>query len=206
VYRPRDIVETALAHGPDFPPGTDHEYSNTNYLVAGLVIEAVTGQPADVEVTRRLVAPLHLTRTSFPLTDPDIAGRHLHGYDLSGADVSRFSPSYDWTAGAMISTLDDLARFERALVTGRLLAPAQQRDLLGTLRRVSVDCPTGPVPAWETDGGGPGFTSVAVTTDDGARQLVLVGNVYDIGAELRGDAPIPPSAALPAALDAAICG
>jgi D-alanyl-D-alanine carboxypeptidase len=205
VYRPRDVVAMALAHAPDFAQSTSWAYSNTNYLLAGLVIEAVTGRGAVTEIRDRLLRPLRLWHTSFPLTDPDIHGRHLHGYDLSGTDVTRFSPSYDWTAGAMISTLDDLARFERGLFGGHLLLPAQQGELASIVQRIDVPCDAGPVPVWETDGGGPGFTSVAVTTVDGARQLVLVGTVFDIGAELRGDNPVPASPALGAALRSAIC-
>ncbi len=199
VYHPRDLVLAALAHPP--VPG----YSNTNYLLAGLVIEAVTGRGFGAELHDRLIRPLGLWHTSFPLTDPAIHGRHLHGYDLSGADVTRFSPSYDWTAGAMISTVDDLARFHRALFGGRLLPPAQQRELATIVHQVPVRCPAGPVPVWETDGGGPGFTSLAATTVDGTRQLVLAGNVYDIGAELRGQSPVPGMAGQLAALRAAIC-
>jgi D-alanyl-D-alanine carboxypeptidase len=205
VYRPRDVVATALAHAPDFAPGAGHAYSNTNYLLAGLVIEAVTGHRADVEIRDRLLRPLHLWRTSFPLTDPEIRGPHLHGYDLTGTDLTRFSPSYDWTAGAMISTLDDLARFERALFAGRLLPPAQQHELAQVVDRVEVPCDGGPVTVWKTDGGGPGYTSIAVTTLDGSRQLILVGTVFDIAAELRGAQPVPATGALGAALHTAIC-
>ena len=129
VQSPRQVVAQAVAHPPVAAPGAAWNYSNTNYLVAGLVIEAVTGRSAGREIHDRLLAPLGLTHTTLPLTDPEIHGPHLHGYDLDQHDMTTFSPSYDWTAGAMISTLDDLARFDRALFTGRLLAPAEQREL-----------------------------------------------------------------------------
>ncbi len=136
--------------------------------------------------------------------------------------MTRFSPSYDWTAGAMISTVDDLARLHRALFSGELLRPAQQSALLTTVRfpdapayglgvqRMDIPCgsernpePTG---AWETDGGGPGFTSVSLTTADGGRQLVLATNVYDLGADLKGEAPVPQSEGLTKAQTTALCG
>ncbi len=123
--------------------------------------------------------------------------------------MTRFSPSYDWTAGAMISTVDDLARFHRALFTGKLLRPAQQRELLTTVQfpeapayglgvqRMDVPCGSEPgaeeIDAWETDGAGPGFTSVSLTTADGGRQLVLAANVYDLSADLRDERPVPQS-------------
>ncbi|MBF9129710.1 beta-lactamase family protein [Plantactinospora sp. S1510] len=219
VYPPRGVVAASVAHPPDFAPGTSWAYSNTNYLLAGFVIEAVTGRDAVTEIQRRIIRPLGLSETSFPVTDPEIHGRHLHGHDLAGRDITRFSPSYDWTAGAMISTTTDLARFHRALFGGTLLRPAQQRELttLVTLpddpsggyglgiQRMAVPCDSGEVPVWTTDGGGPGFTSTAVSTVDGARQLVLAGNVYDIDREVRGLLPVPQSMGFLAALRAVVC-
>ncbi|WP_234332591.1 hypothetical protein [Streptomyces sp. NRRL S-87] len=135
--------------------------------------------------------------------------------------MTRFSPSYDWTAGAMVSTVDDLARFHRALFTGRLLRPAQQRELLTTVRfrgkpayglgvqRGTVACGSGPkaerVGVWATDGTGPGFMSMALTTADGERQLVFAVNVYDLGAELRHGTPFPLGTGLNEVQKAALC-
>ncbi|QKV98080.1 beta-lactamase family protein [Streptomyces sp. NA02950] len=221
IITPREVIARAVGHPPEFAPGRGWSYSNTNYLLAGLVIEAVTQHSAPAEIHRRILAPLGLTRTSFPVTDPGIRGPHLHGYDLEGRDLTRFSPSYDWTAGAMISTVDDLARFHRALFGGALLRPAQQRELrtpvsfpdapaygLG-VQRMELPCGTGkdadPVTAWETDGGGPGFTSVALTTADGKRQLVLAATVFDLAAELKGEPPVPRSKGLQKAQRAALC-
>ncbi|MFD7909821.1 serine hydrolase domain-containing protein [Streptomyces sp. NPDC059752] len=219
VYTPREVIARAVRHEPTFTSDDGWGYSNTNYLLAGLVIEAVTHRSAPSEIHRRIIAPLGLKDTSFPVTDPNIRGPHLHGYDLKGRDVTRFSPSYDWTAGAMISTVGDLARFHRALFAGVLLRPAQQRELLtGSLGKpayglgvqsVDVTCGSGPgrkqVSAWATDGSGPGFTSVSLTTADGGRQLVLAANVYDLGAELKNEVPVPRTRALEQAQTAVLC-
>ncbi|MFK0253939.1 serine hydrolase domain-containing protein [Streptomyces sp. NPDC090445] len=223
VYTPREVIARAVRHEPT-PRGPDRvwSYSNTNYLLAGLVIEAVTRRSAPAEIRRRILDPLGLENTYFPVTDPAVHGPHLHGYDLKGRDVTRFSPSYDWTAGAMVSTVDDLARFHRALFSGSLLRPAQQRELLTTVeisedsayglgvQRRTVPCGSGPgarsVEAWGSDGAGPGFTSFALTTADGARQLVLAANVFDLGAHLKHELPVPLG---PGAVDvqaAALCG
>ncbi|MEV4820336.1 serine hydrolase domain-containing protein [Micromonospora sp. NPDC049274] len=218
VITPRTVIALAVAHRPDFAPGASWRYSNTNYLLAGLIIEAVTGRDAATEVRRRIIGPLGLSQTSFPITDPEIHGRHLHGYDLTGRDVTTFSPSYDWTAGAMISTTADLARFHRALFGGRLLAPAQQRELetvvpmgdspseygLG-VQRVTLPCASGAIGVWTTDGGGPGFTSIAATSLDNSRQLVLAANVFDIDRDVQGQLPVPSSAGLLAALRSVLC-
>ncbi|MED7949771.1 serine hydrolase domain-containing protein [Streptomyces sp. BE303] len=223
VYTPREVIARAVRHAPSFtPPGSGWAYSNTNYLLAGLVIEAVTHHSAPSEIHRRILVPLGLRNTSFPVTDPDIRGPHLHGYDLAGRDVTRFSPSYDWTAGAMISTVDDLARFHRALFGGKLLRPAQQRELLTTVKftggpayglgvqRREVTCGTGPdakqVSTWATDGGGPGFMSLSFSTVDGERQLVLALNVYDLGADLKDEVPVPLGPGAAQVQTAALCG
>ena len=143
-WRPLELVQGAVARPPLFAPGTSWSYSNTNYLLLGLIVAEVDDVPARLqmaapalEVYRRIVAPLGLWRTSFPLTDPDVHGPHAHGYVIDPPpefglpailDTTRLNPSSVWTAGAIISTLDDVADFHRALFAGRLLGPDQQRE------------------------------------------------------------------------------
>ncbi|GAB3508420.1 serine hydrolase domain-containing protein [Amycolatopsis cihanbeyliensis] len=214
VIPPREVVRRAGAHGPAFAPGERTGYSNTNYLLAGMIIERITGRSVVTEIRERILRPLGLHRTTFPINDPRIAGPHLHGYDLAGTDLTVFSPSYDWTAGTMISTVDDLARFQRALLTGELLAPEQRRRLLGSvgdgyglgLERVELPCGgETSVAAIGGTGGGPGYSSVALTTEDGRRQLVLAATVFDRAADLshepgRRPWPVAPMAPVLAAL------
>jgi D-alanyl-D-alanine carboxypeptidase len=178
----------------------------------------VTGRSAQDEISSRILVPLGLAHTYLPLTDPRLHGPHLHGYDLEHRDVTTFSPSYDWTAGAMVSTLDDLARFDRALFGGELLPPAEQRELetpprvpdadghaLGVTSS-AVDCGRGRrIPVLETDGGGPGFTSISLTSKDASRQLILVGNVFDLGKDLLNKRPMPSSTAVTIAQNAVFC-
>ncbi len=214
VYHPRDLVATALTHPLTVEPGTTFAYSNTNYLVAGLLIERVTHNSAVSEVYRRIIVPLRLRNTSFPTRDPRIHGRHLHGYDLGArTDLTVFSPSYDWTAGAIVSTVDDLTRFHRALFDGTLLRPARLAELkqtvpagTGTAAGLGVDrldlpCPQGTVQVWGNTGGGPGYHSYSLSTENADRQLVLAMNTYDIAAELAGTSPLPNADPSPALLD-----
>jgi D-alanyl-D-alanine carboxypeptidase len=212
VYRPADIVAAALPHA------RVAGYSNTNYLVAGLLIEKVTGRSAVSEVYRRILVPLHLVDTSFPTVDPRIHGRHLHGYALDGhTDLTVFSPSYDWTAGALVSTLDDLAKFHRALFDGTLLRPAELAELKTTAEvdgvsmglgvdRLEIPCENGGKQVvWGDSGGGPGFSSYSLISEDGARQLAVAMNVYDIAEEVAGNWPVPKNANLTPAMQDVFC-
>lgn len=128
-FTPAQLVAIAMRHAPDFAPGTQWEYSNTNYVLAGMIIQRVTGHTWAHEVTSRIIEPLGLRHTVIPGTDPDIHSPHLHGYFNFGTttdiDVTRFNPSAADAAGEIISTTDDLTRFYEALLGGRLLAPAQ---------------------------------------------------------------------------------
>jgi D-alanyl-D-alanine carboxypeptidase len=198
VYRPLDLVRRATSKPRLFPPGTSFTYSNTDYILLGMVIAAVDrippplASPAPVlETYRRVIAPLGLWNTSWPIGDPGIAGPHAHGYVIdpppdSGLppvlDTTLGSPTWAWSAGAVISTLDDIADFHHALFTGRLLAPAQQRELQTTvpvapgldygLGVFKLQTPCGP--AWGHDGGTPSSVTISLTSPDGTRQAVLL--------------------------------
>ncbi|WP_181776823.1 serine hydrolase domain-containing protein [Amycolatopsis pittospori] len=217
IYPPSEVIRRSLVDPPLFAPGADVKYSNTGYLLLGKVIERITRNDVREEIQRRLLDPLRLDRTYFPVWSPFLRGAHLHGYDLSkpAKDMTVFSPSYDWTAGAMVSTVDDLATFHRALLAGRLLEPAQQEELErlvphseygaygAGIETLNVPCPGGPKTFWGNTGAGPGFYSVSLSNEDGSKQIVLALNVYDLAAELAKKAPMP-SRPLPA-VAAALC-
>lgn len=141
---PRALLDKALAQKASFAPGTQFEYSNTNYLVAGLIVEAVTRRPIGEEIERRIVRPLHLRHTYFPkLGEQRMRGPHPHGYhrDLPTQplqDVTTQDPSFGWAAGQMISTPSEVNRFFLALLRGRLLAPEQLRAMQTTVPAPSM--------------------------------------------------------------------
>jgi D-alanyl-D-alanine carboxypeptidase len=185
-----------------FPPGTRFSYSNTNYLLLGLVVERVTGDRLAGQLQRRILRPLGLGDTELPGTQRRLQGPHLHGYappdrawlpsDGPGGlvDVTEANPSWAWAAGAMISTAADLARFYQALLGGRLLGPellqamqttVDASEQLGAdagyglgLMRLALGC-GGQV--WGHGGEIAGYATVAFSTHDAARQLMLVDNV-----------------------------
>ena len=113
VWTPQQLVDLVSGQEPDFAPGTQTSYSNTNTVLLGMVIEKVTGQTLDQVITTGIIEPLGLTGTEFP-TDATFAEPHAHGYTVQGqddgvpADATDWNPSWGWAAGAMTSTLDDL--------------------------------------------------------------------------------------------------
>ncbi|HEY3558318.1 MAG TPA: serine hydrolase domain-containing protein [Kribbella sp.] len=136
-YTPDELVEFALAKPARFEPGAEWSYSNTNYTVAALVIEAVTGRTFADELESRIVKPLGLTGTVEPGDRTDLPEPHSHGYfryqggdEWKVVDVTEQNPSLLFAAGSMLSTTQDLQVFMSALQSGKLL-PA---DLLAEMR------------------------------------------------------------------------
>ncbi|MEU8878223.1 serine hydrolase domain-containing protein [Streptomyces javensis] len=135
-YAPEELVALAMRHPPNFPPGADWSYSNTNYILAAMIIHKVTGRSWAQEVNDRIIRPLGLGETSTPGTFPFILGPHAHGYTAfatdTSVDVTTLNPSMAVGSGSMISTAQDLNRFYAALLGGRLLAPAQLDEMTTT--------------------------------------------------------------------------
>lgn len=199
-WTPEQVVASAVSQPMVFAPGTEQRYQGINYFLAGLLVERVTGHPFAEEVRRRIVEPLRLRHTSAPNRfDMVIPGPHAHGYvtlaDGTLADVTEQSP-WPWAEGGMISTADDLTRTIRALVGGRLLPPAQMRDLFAVpdvaYTQADGNCHLGIQPGracfsaggieevllapgvavWGKTGSRPGYTTGVFTTADLSRTLV----------------------------------
>jgi D-alanyl-D-alanine carboxypeptidase len=131
---PRRTVAAAMRHKPDFAPGTGWSYSNTGYVLLGMIVERATGRPWHAEVTGRIIGPLGLKHTSWPGRSPSLPRPHARGYDVFEED----GPKVDVTSlidvdasGGLISTTSDMNIFFRALVGGRLLKPAQLAQMQG---------------------------------------------------------------------------
>ncbi|MEW2417697.1 serine hydrolase domain-containing protein [Streptomyces sp. NPDC046866] len=129
-YRPEELVRLALAKPARFEPGADWSYSNTNYVLARLLVEKAAGRPFAEEMQRRILGPLGLTGTLVPDASPEVPEPHAHGYYTyrdagrwKTVDVTRANPSWISAAGDMISTTRDLHTFFSALMGGRLLPP-----------------------------------------------------------------------------------
>lgn len=133
-FTPRQLLGYVLDKPLQFPPGTQFHYCNTNTVLLGLVVEQLSGQPLPDYIAEHILGPLKLTHTSFPTTaafpDP-----HPQGYTTLGGREqisTEWNPSWAWAAGNMISTLDDMRVWARALATGELLTPGIQRVRLDT--------------------------------------------------------------------------
>ncbi|MGC5660336.1 serine hydrolase domain-containing protein [Micromonospora sp. WMMD723] len=213
---PRELLDLANARTDGRPAGGGWSYSNTNYLLAGLIAQRVTGRPFNELVTSRVIERIGLRDTYAPgVGDKQIHGRHPHGYQRDPAtdklvDFTTMDPSWGWAAGQLISTPDDLNTFVRALLDGKLLRPAQLAEMRTTipaypagrsyglgLFRIPLSC--GAV-AWGHGGDIPGYSTANAATDDGRAVTVVVtslnGSVKDGSVGADRDALV----------DAALCG
>ena len=176
VWNPEELVAMGLALRPDFEPGTNYHYSNTNTILLGLIAEQLDGKPLSQIYADRLLTPLGLTETSFPeLADSSLPAPHSKGYfwwtnvntigssklppDLMAeADAGTFlpndgtldNPSWAWSAGSGISTAGDLADWVKALVGGNdaLLDPEMQEARMNSFQSTDPEDPKAPSYGW----------------------------------------------------------
>lgn len=130
---PARAVAIALNKPTQFGPGSAFRYTDTNYIVLGMLVEAVTGRGYADELRARILEPLELDDTYLPPPgERDIRGEHMTGYaELPGGitDVSRIEPSIPWSAGALVSTGKDLNTFWRALLSGRIVPATELTEM-----------------------------------------------------------------------------
>ncbi|NKY60057.1 serine hydrolase domain-containing protein [Nocardia flavorosea] len=133
-FTPDQVIALALRNPAQFAPGARFEYTNTNYLVAGRLIEVVTGHSYGDELRDRIIAPLNLSGTYLPAAgETGLREPHPIGYrTLDGVitDVTRIEPSLPWSAGGLVSTGADLNRFYTALSAGRVVPQPQLQQML----------------------------------------------------------------------------
>jgi D-alanyl-D-alanine carboxypeptidase len=133
-FTPSQLLSYSFSQPLLFSPGTTYNYSNTNLVLLGLVVEKVSHQSLARYITQHVLNPEHLTHTIFP-TGTEFPSPHAQGYTKQTpngkqANATNWNPSWAWAAGAMISTLGDLHRWARDVATGNLLTPATQQQRL----------------------------------------------------------------------------
>ncbi|WBB93285.1 serine hydrolase domain-containing protein [Verrucosispora sp. WMMC514] len=135
-YEPRDMLDSAFskpAHAP--APGGQVQYRNANYIVAGLLVQKVTGRPISEVITNKILKPVGLHETYWPeVGDKTVRRPHAKGYlpdpeTMKWVDTTQVDPSIAWAAGQMISTPSDLNKFLVALQTGKLISPATLAEM-----------------------------------------------------------------------------
>ncbi|MEV3873085.1 serine hydrolase domain-containing protein [Streptomyces sp. NPDC049906] len=214
VFTPQELVDLSLTRAPSPAPGTAYGYSNTNFVVAGMLVEEVTGRSIGQEYRSRIIGPLGLKNTVYVHPDTAVPGRHARGYltpDAAGAplvDSTRQTASWAQAAGAVISHPGDLNRFLSALLGGRLL-PAEElaemqrwapTNAAGTqhyglgLRRRDLSCG---VSVYGHTGTVQGYYTYAFTSKDGKRSVSALANTSNNGSVLTTMAGV---------LEATYCG
>jgi len=193
-WQPRDLIGIATGHAPNFAPGKGWGYSNTNYVLLGMIVETATGNPVGHELQQRIFRPLHLWATSFDTdgryrdrSNGQRTARFAHGYStIAGStfDASDLNPSWGYAAGAVTSTADDLAAFYSALMRGKLIGTQGLEAMTTTVRfgpaaayglgllRAKTPCGW----FWGHDGGTFGYTSNVFVSADGRHVAILLVN------------------------------
>jgi D-alanyl-D-alanine carboxypeptidase len=212
IWWPRQLVAVATGHPPLFEPGKGWSYSNTNYVILGLVVEAVTGTPLEQQLRARLFEPLALASTSY-VPAVETSGTLAHGFIGSATlpdipsgtlrDVTTLlNGSWSWGAAAIVSNGDDVTTFFASLLGGHILpanllaamktvnpnSPDGYRYGLG-LTRVRTACGT----AYGHDGDFIGYRNVVLAKANGKRVVDVMVNVDATElswGELEGEAQV----------------
>lgn len=200
---PKKHVRIALSHRPLFKPGAKHSYSNTNYILAGLIVEKLGKRPYEDEVRDRIIKPLGLKETTNPGNSVHLPQPSSRGYSKLFRsqpdridDITEMNGSQGWGDGDIIASAGDLTRFYRALLRGKLLPPKQLKAMKTTvsnpddpdtayglgLQRFKTSCGT---TVWGHGGGMIGWLPLAVTSEDGRHQLAFNFNGDWESASLR---------------------
>ncbi|MEU6461639.1 serine hydrolase domain-containing protein [Streptomyces sp. NPDC046976] len=212
VFTYRELVALSLKHPRTNAPGAAYSYSNTNFVVAGMLIEKITGHSVRTEYQNRIFGPLKLQDTFYVHPDTAIPGPHAHGYltpDKAGdplVDATEQTVSWAQSAGAIISSARDLNTFYSALLGGRLMSAARLAEMekmnrvnattaygLG-LRRRDLSCG---ISVYGHTGTVQGYYTYAFATKDGGRSMTAVATTSNNGEVLN---------TLAGALDSAFCG
>lgn len=198
---PRELLTLIKDKPPLFPPGTGWSYSGSNYLLLGLIVEETTGTTLRDELRRRIVEPLGLEATDLPVRPPLGTGV-ARGYlapdnpllpGPGAVDVTDLDLPFNGAGGGIVSTAPDVARFLQALLSGELLPARLRTEMLSTVvsdwdesdryglgiaeitsLMGEAESPCGP--AWGHLGFAAGYTAIALASEGGDRQVVILTN------------------------------
>jgi D-alanyl-D-alanine carboxypeptidase len=199
IFTPDQLLAVGISASPIFEPGARFDYSNTNPILLGMVIEKVTGAHVGDVFKKMVFDPLGLNHTSWPGESAEMPAPYAQGFTLQGdyakpdapSNATNWNPAWGWTAGELISNMADLLTYGRALGTGQgLLSPAAQADRLRSIPGpagygIAVGC----IDGWVGHTGElPGYnTSVYYDTTSDTTLIVQANS--DIAS---GDCPVSP--------------
>jgi D-alanyl-D-alanine carboxypeptidase len=181
------------SHAPYFAPGEGFHYSNTGYLLLGLIVEQATGHPFDDALKRRILDPLMLDDTALEMGKV-VSGNVVDCYESTGGEmdnVTALNLTWAWTAGAMVSTIGDLARFARAVFDGELLSASSYTEMFTYTPEPRIPGAGWGMGVWTIPspngmllaggGGGPGFTASMVRLQEENLTAVATTNMSGDG-------------------------
>ena len=218
---PRDVLDMALTRPAQFAPGAKFTYTNTNYIVLGLLAERVGKRPIAEQIETKIVKPLGLKHTYMPKEgEKALRGKHPRGYHTRDnkpgklEDITDSDPSWAWAAGSMVSTPSELNKFMQSIFDGSLLNQASIAEMkksvpmgdggdvygLGLIGH-KLSCGV----AWGHGGAIPGYQTVNAVGPDGAAAVIATTampqtNAKEAAAEAGG------KTLGVQALDKALCG
>jgi D-alanyl-D-alanine carboxypeptidase len=191
-FTPEELVDMAMAHAPDFAPGEGWNYSNTNYILLGMIIKKATGNDWGKEVHNRIVRPLRLRHTFAPGNRTELPSPHTSAYLYLDRDTpletSAANMSWADAAGALVTDSADLSRFWKAIGDGTLLHRAEQKEMRSTVLATTfqedqpgvryglglgwtpLSCGGG---YWGHDGDVPGYSTVSGVSANGRTTVVI---------------------------------
>lgn len=191
-FTPEELVRIAMSLPPQFEPGARSVYTNTNYILLGMIIERLTGNPVATAINTRIIDKLGLRDTYYPADgERALRGSHPSGYQMidgKRVDFTELDPSWGGAAGAMVATGADLNRFFKALLNGELVPAAQLAEMKKTvpfdrmpgagyglgLAQQPVSCGKD---VWGHGGSIPGFETRDGVTPDGTAVTVIVNQL-----------------------------
>ena len=194
VMTPAQLLGFVATQPLGFPPGSHYEYSDSDNIIVGLMIEAVTGTSYESALARYVTTPLHLTKTNLP-ANAQMAEPYVHGYSVEAGkapedDSTALNPGLAWASGGMNSTIAELNKFMRAYVSGQLFDAATQKQQLqfvpgtsgppgpGTnsaglaVFRYQTSCGT----VYGHSGNYPGYTAFSASNLQGTRSVAVIVN------------------------------
>jgi D-alanyl-D-alanine carboxypeptidase len=186
----QDLLDHALQQGPSYRPGSSWGYSNTDYTLLGMIVQATTGRSIGTEIAQRIVAPLGLENTFFAdHSHRVLPGEHVHGYLSSTVplDVTNFEPAVWGAAGALVSSPDDMNTFITALLAGNVLPPAMLAEMQKTVPYLEggyglglVSVPLSCGLAWGHGGFVAGYQTLGLALPNGRHAFFTMNRTYAI--------------------------